>query len=144
MKTFIPKTSEMKRDWLLVDAKGLVLGRLASRVANLLRGKGKPSFTPNMDSGDFVIVINAQHIELTGQKATDKKHFWHTGYPGGIHSETYGNLRASDPALMLQLAVKRMLPRNKLRKVYLRKLKVYGEAQHPHAAQQPKPVKLAF
>lgn len=144
MKTFIPKTTDLNREWVLVDAKGLVLGRLASRVANLLRGKGKPTFTPNMDSGDFVVVINAKHIELTGQKATDKKYYWHTGYPGGIHEESYGNLRADDPAFMLHQAVKRMLPRNKLRKIYLRKLKVYGEAQHPHAAQQPKAVKLAF
>ncbi len=140
MKTFIPKPSQIKREWLLVDAKGKVLGRLASQIANLLRGKGKPTFTPNCDVGDFVVVINAKDIELTGKKETDKIHYWHTGYPGAICSRSYGQLRQDKPEFMLMLAVKRMLPRNKLRKHLLQKLKVYAGTEHPHAAQQPKPV----
>ncbi|MEW6709842.1 MAG: 50S ribosomal protein L13 [Candidatus Riflebacteria bacterium] len=142
MKTFQPKTSDFTRDWVLVDAKDMPLGRLASQVAARLRGKHKPTFTPNMDCGDFVVIVNADQIKLTGRKHDEKMHYWHTGYPGGIKSVTYGQLLENRPDKMLMLAVKRMLPRNKLRKIFLRKLKVYAGAEHPHTAQQPKTIKL--
>ncbi|MFZ2959296.1 MAG: 50S ribosomal protein L13 [Candidatus Ozemobacteraceae bacterium] len=142
MKTFIPKPADNKRDWVLVDAKDQILGRLASQIADLLRGKKKTTFTPNMDMGDFVVVINASHIVMTGKKATDKFVYRHTGYPGGLRKTAFGVLRETNPALMLQAAIKCMLPRNKLRKMFLHKLKVYGGAEHPHVAQQPKPVTL--
>ncbi|MFZ5950274.1 MAG: 50S ribosomal protein L13 [Candidatus Rifleibacteriota bacterium] len=142
MKTFQPKTSDFTRDWVLVDAKDIPLGRLASQVAARLRGKHKPTFTPNMDCGDFVVIVNADQIKLTGRKHDEKMHYWHTGYPGGIKSLTYGQLLENRPDKMVMLAVKRMLPRNKLRKIFLRKLKVYAGAEHPHTAQQPKSIKL--
>lgn len=143
MKTFHAKKTDFTRDWVLVDAKDIPLGRLASQVAARLRGKHKPIFTPNVDCGDFVIIINADKIVLTGKKFDDKRHFWHTGYPGGIKSRTYGDLLTNEPEKMLQVAVKTMLPRNKLRKRYLAKLKVYSGSEHPHAAQQPKTIKLS-
>jgi len=143
VKTFHAKKTDFTRDWVLVDAKNIPLGRLASQVASRLRGKHKPIFTPNVDCGDFVIIINADKIVLTGKKHDDKRHFWHTGYPGGIKSRTYGDLLTNDPEKMLQVAVKTMLPRNKLRKRYLAKLKVYSGSEHPHFAQQPKTIKLS-
>lgn len=142
MKTFMPKVADIKRDWVLIDAKGMVLGRVASQIAFVLRGKNKPTFVPHLDMGDFVVVINAKEIELTGNKAQDKLHHWHTGYPGGIRSITYGSLRENDPEKMLWIAVKNMLPRNKLRKRFLRKLRVYPGVEHPHTAQQPKQIEL--
>ena len=142
MKTFQPKKSDFTREWVIVDAKDMSLGRLASQIAARLRGKHKPIFAPNMDCGDFVVVINANEIKLTGKKETDKRYYWHTGYPGGIKSVTYGDLKENRPDRMVWLAVKRMLPRNKLRKRFLRKLKVYGGNEYPHAAQQPKAIEL--
>lgn len=142
MKTFVTKKTDFTRDWIIVDAKDMPLGRLASQVAARLRGKHKTIFTPNLDCGDFVIVVNADKIVLTGQKHTDKRYYWHTGYPGGIKNVTYGKLLETNPEKMLWLAVKRMLPRNKLRKRYLGKLKVYTGSEHPHHAQQPKAVEL--
>lgn len=142
MKTFQPKSSDFTRDWVLVDAKDMPLGRLASQVAARLRGKHKPIFAPHLDCGDFVVVVNAGQIKLTGRKHDDKMHYWHTGYTGGIKSVSYGQLLENRPDRMLMLAVKRMLPRNKLRKRFLRKLKVYAGAEHPHTAQQPKSIKL--
>ncbi len=142
MKTFQPKSSDFTRDWVLVDAKDIPLGRLASQVAARLRGKHKPIFAPHLDCGDFVVVVNADQIKLTGRKHDDKMHYWHTGYTGGIKSVSYGQLLENRPDRMLMLAVKRMLPRNKLRKRFLRKLKVYAGAEHPHTAQQPKSIKL--
>ncbi|GAB4272559.1 MAG: 50S ribosomal protein L13 [Candidatus Rifleibacteriota bacterium] len=142
MKTFQPKKSDFTREWVLVDAKDMPLGRLASQVAARLRGKHRPFFAPHLDCGDFVVVVNADKIKLTGNKHNDKLHYWHTGYPGGIKSVTYGQLLENRPDRMLWLAVKRMLPRNKLRKRFLRKLKVYSGAEHPHTAQQPKTIKL--
>lgn len=141
-KTLTVKKAEAKRDWIVVDAKDVPLGRLASQVAARLRGKHKVDYTPNVDCGDFVVVVNADKIVLTGAKDTDKRYYWHTGYLGGIKSVTYGNLLKNAPDKMLWLAVKRMLPRNKMRKRYLLKLKVYAGAEHPHQAQQPKAVKL--
>ncbi len=142
MKTFQVKKADCKRDWVVVDAKDMPLGRLASQVAARLRGKHKVDYTPNVDCGDFVVVVNADKIVLTGAKETDKEFHWHTGYLGGIKSVTYGSLRETAPDKMLWIAVKRMLPRNKMRKRYLGKLKVYAGAEHPHTAQQPKAVKL--
>ncbi|MBF0543385.1 MAG: 50S ribosomal protein L13 [Candidatus Riflebacteria bacterium] len=142
MKTFIMKPADVKREWYLVDAKNQVLGRLAAKVAGVLRGKGKTTFTPNVAMGDFVVVINAGKIILTGNKAEDKYYFHHSGYPGGMKKVSYGDLRAERPELMLFLAVKRMLPRNKTRKHTLRMLKVYSDDKHPHLAQQPKPLAL--
>jgi large subunit ribosomal protein L13 len=141
-KTLLVKKAEATRDWIVVDAKDVPLGRLASQVAARLRGKHKVNYTPNVDCGDFVVVVNADKIVLTGAKETDKRYYWHTGYLGGIKSVTYGNLLKDAPEKMLWLAVKRMLPRNKMRKRYLLKLKVYTGAEHPHKAQQPKAVKL--
>lgn len=143
MKTFLAKKAEVTRDWVVVDAKDMPLGRVASQVAARLRGKHKVDYTPNVDCGDFVVVINADKIVLTGAKETDKLYHWHTGYMGGIKSVTYGNLLENAPDKMLWLAVKRMLPRNKMRKRFLGKLKVYAGDKHPHTAQQPKAVKLA-
>lgn len=142
MKTFHAKKTDFTRDWVVVDAKDIPLGRLASQIAARLRGKHRPIYTPSIDCGDFVVVINADKIALTGQKHDDKLYHWHTGYPGGIRSLTYGQLLENSPDKMLWLAVKRMLPRNKLRKRYLGKLKVYGGTEHPHVAQQPKAIKL--
>lgn len=142
MKTFVVTKSTAQRDWMLVDAKGQVLGRLATRIADVLRGKHKATFQPNVDMGDFVIVLNAGEIALTGNKPANKRYYWHTGYPGGIKSIAYREFRAESPEEMLRLAVKRMLPRNKLRKIYLRKLKIYRDGNHPHTAQQPKPLAL--
>ncbi len=142
MKTFQPKKSDITRDWVLVDAKDMSLGRLASQVASRLRGKHKPIFAPHLDCGDFVVIVNADKIKLTGNKYEDKKYYWHTGYPGGIKSVSYGQLLDNKPDRMVWLAVKRMLPRNKLRKRFLRKLKVYSGSEHPHTAQQPKTIKL--
>ncbi len=142
MKTFQPKSSDITREWVLVDAKDMPLGRLASQVAARLRGKHKPTFAPHLDCGDFVVIVNADQIKLTGRKHDNKMHYWHTGYPGGIKSVSYGQLLENRPDKMVMLAVKRMLPRNKLRKIFLRKLKVYAGAEHPHTAQQPKSIKL--
>ena len=142
MKTFYAKKTDFTRDWVLVDAKDMPLGRLASQVAARLRGKHKPIFTPNVDCGDFVVVINADKIVLTGKKHDNKIFNWHTGYPGGIKALTYGQLLENTPDKMVWVAVKRMLPRNKLRKQYLGKLKVYAGNEHPHIAQQPKAIKL--
>jgi len=137
-----PGGQEIKREWLLVDAKDKILGRVASQVANFLRGKHKPTYVPNVDVGDFVVVINADKVKLTGRKETEKLYYRHSGYPGGLRSDTYGAMKEKWPDLMFWVVVKRMLPRNKLRFKYLRKLKVYRGDKHPHAAQQPKPVEI--
>jgi large subunit ribosomal protein L13 len=142
VKTFQPKKTDFNREWVVVDAKDMVLGRLASQVAARLRGKHQPHFAPHLDCGDFVVIVNADKIRLTGRKHDNKMHYWHTGYPGGIRSRTYGQLLEEKPDRMVWLAVKRMLPRNKLRKRFLRKLKVYAGPEHPHTAQQPKSLKL--
>ncbi|MGM0598979.1 MAG: 50S ribosomal protein L13 [Candidatus Rifleibacteriota bacterium] len=142
MKTFQPKKSDFTREWVVVDAKDMILGRLASQVAARLRGKHQPHFAPHLDCGDFVVIVNADKIKLTGRKHDNKMHYWHTGYPGAIRSKTYGQLLEEKPDRMVWLAVKRMLPRNKLRKRFLRKLKVYAGPEHPHTAQQPKSLKL--
>ena len=144
MKTYSAKPSEIDKKWLLVDADGMVLGRLASQVAMILRGKHKPSYTPHMDCGDNVIVINAGKVKLTGKKLKDKIYYWHTGYPGGIKSRTAQKiLDGKHPERVLQKAVERMLPKGPLARQQMKNLKVYAGPEHPHAAQNPEPLDVA-
>ena len=140
MKTQVAKKEEVTREWFLVDAENLVLGRMATRIADVLRGKNKPIFTPSVDTGDFVIVVNADKIALTGKKLADKMYYNHSGYPGGIKSITAGELQAKKPGEIIRIAVKGMLPKNKLARHMLNKLKIYSGPNHPHEAQQPKPL----
>ena len=144
MRTFVakPKDAASQRQWWVVDAQGQSLGRVASRVATLLRGKHKPSFTPNVDVGDFVIVVNATQIKVTGEKADKKLYYRHSGYPGGITQRSYSELLAKKPDAPLTLAVRGMLPKNVLGRQLIKKLKVYPTGQHPHAAQQPQALSL--
>jgi large subunit ribosomal protein L13 len=138
MKTYSAKPKEIERKWFLIDAEGVVLGRLAVEIANILRGKNKPTFTPHIDTGDHVIVINADKIKITGNKAADDKYYWHTGFPGGIKETTREKiLQGRFPERVLKLAVKRMISRNVLGAQVQTKLKVYAGAEHPHAAQNP-------
>jgi len=138
MKTYSAKPSEVERKWLLIDAEDVVLGRLAVIIANLLRGKHKPTYTPNIDCGDNVIVINAEKVKLTGRKLTDKRFFWHTGYPGGIKDRTMGEiLGGKHPERVIEKAVQRMVPKGPMGRTQLKKLRVYPGAEHPHEAQQP-------
>ena len=144
MKTFSLKPADVQKKWVIVDAEGVVLGRMAAVIANVLRGKHKPTFTPHVDCGDNVIVINADKVALTGKKHTDKVYYRHTGYPGGIKSRTAGQiLESSRPQEVVLKAVQRMLPRNKLARKQLTNLKVYAGAEHPHAAQNPEPLDIA-
>jgi len=138
VRTFTPKPADVTRDWYVVDATDVVLGRLASQIAVLLRGKHKATFAPHVDGGDFVIVINADKIALTGAKLTDKMVYRHSGYPGGLSSIPIGELLAKNPQRVIENAVKGMLPKNKLSAQQLTKLKVYAGPEHPHAAQQPR------
>ena len=137
MPTVMPKESEIERRWFVVDAQGQVLGRLASRVASILRGKHKPTFTPHLDLGDHVVVINAEKIHLTGRKLTDKVYRWHTGYIGGLREVSAGRLLRSHPERVIEWAVEGMLPKNRLGRAMVKKLRVYRGGDHPHAAQQP-------
>ena len=139
MRTYSPKASELKNEWLIIDATDIVLGRLATHAATLLRGKHKPTFAPHMDNGDFVIIINAEKVALTGAKLLQKKAYRHSGYPGGLTATTYAELLEKSPEKAVEKAIKGMLPRNKLGNAQLTKVKVYRGAEHPHAAQQPKP-----
>ena len=138
MKTQVAKKEEVTRDWYLVDAENQVLGRVATQIANVLRGKNKPTFTPSVDTGDFVVVVNAEKIALTGNKLADKVYYSHTGFPGGIKSITAEKLLAKKPEEVIRKAVKGMLPKNKLSRHMLSKLKIYSGGEHPHKAQQPK------
>lgn len=142
-KTYSAKPGEVTRKWWLIDAQGKVLGRLAAEVAAILRGKHKPIYTPHVDTGDHVVVINAAGLVLTGQKARRTMRYRHSGYPGGLKVEPYGALLQRDPARAFRLAVKGMLPHNTLGRQMLRKLKVYAGSEHPHAAQQPEPYPAA-
>lgn len=142
MKTYSQKASEIQRDWLLVDAENQVLGRLATQVATLLRGKHKPTFTPSMDGGDFVVVVNADKIRVTGRKADQKMYYRHSNYPGGLKTTPYRVMIQTHPDRIIRFAVKGMLPRNRLSRRMLLKLKVYAGTEHPHTAQQPKPFAL--
>ncbi|MFK4790835.1 50S ribosomal protein L13 [Microbacterium sp. ZW T5_56] len=137
-RTFTPKAGELQRDWLVIDATDVVLGRLASHAAALLRGKHKPTFTNFMDAGDFVIIINADKVALTGQKLQKKIAYRHSGYPGGLKAVAYAELLEKNPVRAVEKAVRGMLPKNSLGRDQLSKLKVYVGAEHPHAAQQPK------
>ncbi|APF41949.1 50S ribosomal protein L13 [Neomicrococcus aestuarii] len=138
MRTYTPKPGDADRQWHVIDATDVVLGRLASQTATLLRGKHKPTFAPNADMGDFVIIINAEKVALTGAKLEQKRAYRHSGYPGGLKSVNYAELLEKNPVLAVQKAVKGMLPKNSLAADQLTKLKVYRGAEHPHAAQQPK------
>lgn len=144
MRTFVakPKDAASQRQWWVIDAQNQPLGRVASRVATLLRGKHKPSFTPNVDVGDFVIVVNATQIKVTGDKADKKLYYRHSGYPGGITQRSYSELLSKKPDAPLTLAVRGMLPKNVLGRQLIKKLKVYATGQHPHAAQQPQALSL--
>ncbi len=139
MPTYSPSAKDITRDWYVIDAQGETLGRLATRVATVLRGKHKPTFTPHMDMGDHVIVVNADRIELTGTKAEKKVYHSHSGFPGGIRSVPFAAMLEKQPTEVVEKAIKGMLPKNKLGRAMSRKLKVYAGADHPHAAQQPKP-----
>ena len=142
MKTRSIKASEIRRDWFLIDADGMVLGRLASEIARILRGKNKPEFTPHLDVGDHVVVINAEKVVLTGRKESQKKYFYHTGFPGGGKEVDFLDLKAKNPAKIVELAVKGMLPSNRLGRRMRKKLKVYAGPDHPHGAQSPKKLEL--
>jgi len=142
MKTFSAKPHLVNHHWYLVDAKDMVLGRLASRIAHYLRGKHKPEFTPHVDTGDYMVIVNADQIRVTGRKQTDKVYYRHTGYPGGLKSTTFEKLMEKNPILALEKAVKGMLPKNSLGRAMFRKLKVYSGETHLHEAQQPQLIKL--
>ena len=142
MRTFSPKDSDITRQWHVIDASGVVLGRLASQAAVLLRGKHKPIFAPHVDTGDFVIVINADKIALSGNKLEQKRAYRHSGYPGGLRSVSYAELMDSRPERAVEKAVRGMLPKNSLGRKTLRKLKVYAGPDHPHKAQQPVPFEI--
>lgn len=142
MKTFSAKPHEVVHGWYLVNADGKVLGRLASQIAARLRGKHKPEYTPHVDTGDFIVVVNAAKIRVTGRKALDKKYYRHTTYPGGIRETNFAKLQARHPERVLEKAVKGMLPKGPLGYAMLRKLKVYAAGTHPHTAQQPKALEV--
>lgn len=142
MKTYMAKTGNVERKWYVVDADGVSLGRLASKVAAVLRGKNKPTFTPNVDTGDFVIVINSDKVVLTGKKAEDKYHRYHTGYIGGLKEIAYGKLLQEKSDFMVYEAIRGMLPKNSLGRQMIKKLRVYKGAEHNHAAQKPEALKL--
>jgi large subunit ribosomal protein L13 len=142
MRTYSQKASEVQRDWYVVDASNMVLGRLATQVATLLRGKHKPTYTPSMDGGDFVIVVNAEKIRVTGRKADQKMYYRHSGYPGGLKAFSYRRMHANRPDMIIRLAVKGMLPKGRMGRRLLSKLRVYRGPTHPHAAQQPRTYEL--
>lgn len=144
MKTFSAKPADIDKKWVVIDAEGIVLGRLAALIAMRLRGKHKPSFTPHMDMGDNVIVINAEKVQLTGRKRADKQYYWHTGYPGGIKSRTAGQiLEGRFPERVIEKAVQRMMPGGPLTRKQLSNLRVYAGAEHKHEAQQPEVLDVA-
>lgn len=142
MKTFVAKPRDVTHAWYLVNAEGKVLGRLASQIAARLRGKHKPEYTPHVDTGDYVVVVNAAKIRVSGRKAQDKMYYRHTGHPGGLRETSFAKLQARHPERALELAVKGMLPKGPLGYAMLKKLKVYGAASHPHSAQQPKALEI--
>jgi large subunit ribosomal protein L13 len=143
MKTFSAKPHEVSRDWMLVDASDKVLGRLASQIALRLRGKHKPIYTPHVDTGDYIVVVNAAKLRVTGDKAENKKYYRHTTYPGGIRETTFSKMQQRFPTRALEIAVKGMLPKGPLGYAMLKKLKVYAGAEHPHTAQQPKTLEIS-
>ena len=142
MKTYSAKPGEITREWYLVDAEGKTLGRLATQIADTLRGKRKPQYTPHVDTGDFVIVVNAEKIRVTGNKLDQKRYYRHSGYPGGLRSRTLREQLDRRPTEVLRVAVKGMLPKNRLARQQITKLKIYAGPEHPHEAQAPKPLPL--
>ncbi|ADA67442.1 MAG: 50S ribosomal protein L13 [Thermotoga sp. 47_83] len=141
-KTTTIKPEEVERKWYVVDASGKVLGRLATRIAKILMGKHKPNYTPHVDTGDYVIVVNADKVVLTGKKLDQKVYYWHSGYPGGLKSLTARQMLEKHPEKLIWLAVKRMLPKNRQSRKMLKRLKVYASPEHPHQAQKPEPIEL--
>jgi large subunit ribosomal protein L13 len=139
MSTTITQPANVEHAWFVIDAEGEILGRLATRIATALRGKHKPTFQPHVDTGDFVVVVNAGKVKLTGRKLEQKEYYRYSGYPGGLKVRTAGDVLVEDPTRVITQAVKGMLPKNRLARQVIRKLKVYASADHPHAAQQPKP-----
>ena len=142
MKTVSAKKESVTREWYLVDATGKTLGRLSTQIANRLRGKHKPEFTPHVDTGDYIVVVNAEKVKVTGNKTTDKVYHHYTGYPGGIKSITFEQLINKAPERIIEKAVKGMMPKNKLSQSMMTKLKIYAGSEHPHSAQQPTPLKI--
>ncbi|HKP20484.1 MAG TPA: 50S ribosomal protein L13 [Thermoleophilaceae bacterium] len=142
MKTYVATPDTRERNWLVVDANGKTLGRLATQIADALRGKRKPDYTPHIDVGDFVVVVNAEKISVTGNKRAEKRYYRHSGYPGGLRSRTLDDMLERRPEEVVRLAVKGMLPRTRLGRAQLRKLKVYAGPDHPHAAQKPEPMEV--
>lgn len=138
--TYTARPGDIVQNWYVIDAKGVVLGRLATQLATILRGKHKAMYTPSLDTGDYVVVINAAEVALTGNKLDTKLHYWHTGYPDGLKTITYRKFMAKDPAGVVRLAVRGMLPKTPLGRAMLKKLKVYAGAEHPHGAQNPQPL----
>ena len=144
MKTFSPTPKDINRQWYVVDAQDLVLGRLASQIAHRLRGKHKPEFAPHMDLGDFVVVVNCDKVKVTGKKMQDKKYYRHSGWVGGLKTTVLSDMMAEKPERVLMAAVRGMLPKNRLGRAMLKKLKIYAGAEHPHAAQNPQPLTLPY
>lgn len=142
MSTYTPKAGDVTRNWHVIDATDVVLGRLAVQAATLLRGKHKPTYAPNVDGGDFVVIINAEKVALSGNKLTDKVYYHHSGFPGGLRGRSFGEVLETAPDRMVERAVKGMIPKNKLGAQILSKLKVYAGPDHPHAAQQPVPYEI--
>jgi len=144
MKTYVSHPDLRERNWVLVDANGLTLGRLATQIANALRGKNKPEYTPHVDTGDFVVVVNAEKISVTGNKRADKKYYRHSGYPGGIKERSLNDMLERRPEEVIRMAVRGMLPRNRLARKQITKLKVYAGPEHPHVAQKPTPMEIKY
>jgi large subunit ribosomal protein L13 len=142
MKTYVAKPSDRERNWLLVDANGQTLGRLATQIADALRGKRKPAYTPHIDTGDFVVVVNAEKVSVSGNKRHAKRYYRHSGFPGGLRSRTFEEMISRRPEEVIRLAVKGMMPRNRLARKQLTKLKVYAGPEHPHVAQRPQPMEV--
>jgi large subunit ribosomal protein L13 len=142
MRTYVATPTDRERNWLLVDANGQTLGRLATQIADALRGKRKPTYTPHIDTGDFVVVINAEKIAVTGKKLDDKRYYRHSGYPGGLKTRTLEEMLQRKPEDVIRLAVKGMLPKNRLARKQITKLKIYAGPDHPHQAQQPTPIEI--
>jgi large subunit ribosomal protein L13 len=142
MRTYVAKPSDRERNWYVVDANGLTLGRLSTQIADTLRGKRKPAYTPHIDTGDFVVVVNAEKIAVTGNKRAAKLYHRHSGYPGGLHTRTFQDMIDRRPEEIIRLAVKGMMPRNRLARKQLTKLKVYAGPAHPHVAQKPQPLEI--
>ena len=141
-KTYVPKLAEIEQRWFLVDAEGVTLGRLATQVATILRGKHKPMYTPHLDTGDYVVVINAEKVNVTGKKEEQKRYYRHSGYPGGFRSTPLNDMLERHPERVIEAAVKGMIPHTNLGRDQIKKLKVYAGANHPHAAQKPEPLNL--